>query len=118
MFLKFELASLFFTEDKGPAYPSIVAFESSSLKIEFNFTKQPENPQTTDIVANFTNLSPNVYTDFLFQAAVPKVRSQTCFFCVCGISLSLHSLYQTIFPKQKAAMGLGSWLKRSTISWP
>lgn len=71
------------TEDKGPAYPSIVAFESSSLKIEFNFTKQPENPQTTDIVANFTNLTPNVYTDFLFQAAVPKVRSQTCFFCLC-----------------------------------
>lgn len=84
MFLKWELASLFFTEDNGPAYPSIVAFESSSLKIEFNFTKQPENPQSTDIVANFTNLSPNLYTDFLFQAAVPKVRSQTCFFfCVC-----------------------------------
>ncbi|XP_024015644.1 AP-1 complex subunit gamma-2 isoform X2 [Eutrema salsugineum] len=60
------------TSDKGPAYPSIVAFESSSLKIEFNFTKQPENPQTTDIVATFTNLTPNVYTDFLFQAAVPK----------------------------------------------
>ncbi|EOA33289.1 hypothetical protein CARUB_v10019777mg [Capsella rubella] len=60
------------SEDKGPTYPSIVAFESSSLKIEFNFTKQSENPQTTDIVANFSNLSPNVYTDFLFQAAVPK----------------------------------------------
>ncbi|XP_010414608.1 PREDICTED: AP-1 complex subunit gamma-2 [Camelina sativa] len=59
-------------EDKSPAYPSIVAFESSSLKIEFIFTKKPENPQTTDIVGNFTNLSPNVYTDFLFQAAVPK----------------------------------------------
>uniref|UniRef100_A0A1J3K3X0 AP-1 complex subunit gamma n=1 Tax=Noccaea caerulescens TaxID=107243 RepID=A0A1J3K3X0_NOCCA len=60
------------SEDKGPAYPCIVAFESSSLKIEFNFTKQPENLQSTDIVASFTNLTPNVYTDFLFQAAVPK----------------------------------------------
>jgi len=70
------------TEDKSAAYPSIVAFESSSLKIEFNFTKQSENPQTTDIVANFINLTPNVYTEFLFQAAVPKVRSQICFFCL------------------------------------
>ncbi|AAD14483.1 Strong similarity to gb/AF061286 gamma-adaptin 1 from Arabidopsis thaliana. EST gb/H37393 comes from this gene [Arabidopsis thaliana] len=60
------------SEDKSAAYPSIVAFESSSLKIEFNFTKQSENPQTTDIVANFINLTPNVYTEFLFQAAVPK----------------------------------------------
>ncbi|KAG2317126.1 hypothetical protein Bca4012_068017 [Brassica carinata] len=59
-------------EDKVPIYPSIVAFESSTLKIEFNFTKQPENPQATDIVASFTNLTPNVFTDFLFQAAVPK----------------------------------------------
>ncbi|CAD5315880.1 unnamed protein product [Arabidopsis thaliana] len=60
------------SEDKSAAYPSIVAFESSSLKIDFNFTKQSENPQTTDIVANFINLTPNVYTEFLFQAAVPK----------------------------------------------
>ncbi|CAH2047534.1 unnamed protein product [Thlaspi arvense] len=60
------------SEDKGPVYPSIVAFESSTLKIEFNFTKQPDNPQSTDIVASFANLTPNVYTDFLFQAAVPK----------------------------------------------
>ncbi|KAJ0254565.1 AP-1 complex subunit gamma-2 [Hirschfeldia incana] len=59
-------------EDKVPIYPSIVAFESSTLKIEFNFTKQPETPQATDIVATFTNLTPKVYTDFLFQAAVPK----------------------------------------------
>ncbi|CAL9238109.1 unnamed protein product [Arabidopsis halleri] len=60
------------SEDKSAAYPSIVAFESSSLKIEFNFTKQSKNPQTIDIVANFINLTPSVYTDFLFQAAVPK----------------------------------------------
>lgn len=77
------------TEEKGPAYPSIVAFESSSLKIEFNLAKQPETPQTTDIVANFTNLTTNVYTDFLFQAAVPKVRSQICFSAYV-ISLTIH----------------------------
>ncbi|KAG6654464.1 hypothetical protein CIPAW_05G147600 [Carya illinoinensis] len=58
--------------DNGPVYPSIVAFESSSLRIMFNFSKARGNPQTTSIQATFTNLSPNVYTDFIFQAAVPK----------------------------------------------
>ncbi|XAR48051.1 hypothetical protein NMG60_11030752 [Bertholletia excelsa] len=59
-------------ESNGPAYPSIVAYESSSLKLMFNFSKPPSNPQTTNIQATFTNKSPNVYTDFIFQAAVPK----------------------------------------------
>ncbi|XP_028077047.1 AP-1 complex subunit gamma-2-like isoform X5 [Camellia sinensis] len=59
-------------EDNGPASPSIVAFESNSLKIMFNISKPPGNPQTTLIEANFINKSPNVYTDFIFQAAVPK----------------------------------------------
>ncbi|KAH9709067.1 AP-1 complex subunit gamma-2 [Citrus sinensis] len=66
-------------EDNGPAYPSIVAFESSSLRLTFNFSKPPGNPQTTLIQATFTNLSPNVYTDFVFQAAVPKSRSFIAF---------------------------------------
>ncbi|KAL5759771.1 hypothetical protein ACOSQ2_018609 [Xanthoceras sorbifolium] len=59
-------------EDNGPAYPSVVAFESSSLRLTFNFSKPPGTPQTTLVEATFTNLSPNVYTDFIFQAAVPK----------------------------------------------
>ncbi|CAI0386419.1 unnamed protein product [Linum tenue] len=58
--------------NNGPAYPSIVAFESSSLRLTFNFSKQPGNPQTTTISGTFTNLSSNVFTDFVFQAAVPK----------------------------------------------
>ncbi|KAJ7943612.1 AP-1 complex subunit gamma [Quillaja saponaria] len=59
-------------KDNGPVYPSIIAFESSSLRVTFNFSKPPENSQTTLIQATFTNLSPNAYTDFVFQAAVPK----------------------------------------------
>lgn len=39
----------------------------------FNFSKSPGNPQTTLIQATFTNLSSNAFTDFVFQAAVPKV---------------------------------------------
>ncbi|MBA0759910.1 hypothetical protein Gotri_022721, partial [Gossypium trilobum] len=59
-------------EENGPAYPSLVAYESSTLRMTFNISKQPGNPQTTLIQAIFINLSPNVYNDFLFQAAVPK----------------------------------------------
>ncbi|XP_041014142.1 AP-1 complex subunit gamma-2-like isoform X1 [Juglans microcarpa x Juglans regia] len=59
-------------EDNGPVYPSIIAFESSSLRIMFDFSKAPGNPQKTAILATFTNLSENIYTDFIFQAAVPK----------------------------------------------
>lgn len=59
-------------ENNGPAYPSVVAFESSSLRVMFDFLKSPGNPQITVIKATFTNLSSNVYADFVFQAAVPK----------------------------------------------
>ncbi|THU47585.1 hypothetical protein C4D60_Mb09t17140 [Musa balbisiana] len=55
-----------------PVYPSITAFESSTLKIMFSFTKQPEKPHVTEIHATFVNLSSDAYTDFVFQAAVPK----------------------------------------------
>ncbi|KAK9052101.1 hypothetical protein SSX86_028729 [Deinandra increscens subsp. villosa] len=60
------------TKDNGPAYPPIVAFESSSLRLMFNFSKQPGSPQATQMEANFTNKSSDVYTNFIFQAAVPK----------------------------------------------
>ncbi|EPS72982.1 hypothetical protein M569_01768 [Genlisea aurea] len=60
------------SENNGTAYPSIVAFESASLKLEFSFSKEAENPQTTLIEAQFLNKSTNVYYNFVFQAAVPK----------------------------------------------
>ncbi|KAL6566505.1 hypothetical protein OROGR_002120 [Orobanche gracilis] len=59
-------------ETNGPTYPTIVAFESSSLKVTFNFLKESSSPQTTLIEAQFMNKSANVYSDFVFQAAVPK----------------------------------------------
>lgn len=61
------------TETNGPTYPSVVAFESSTLKMTFNFSKEPGSPQTTLIEAQFENKSPNTYSNFVFQAAVPKV---------------------------------------------
>ncbi|KAK6139237.1 hypothetical protein DH2020_027022 [Rehmannia glutinosa] len=64
--------SLPVAETNGPTYPSIVAFESGSLKMTFNFSKEPGNPQTTLIEAQFANKSPDIYSNFVFQAAVPK----------------------------------------------
>ncbi|KAJ6797801.1 AP-1 complex subunit gamma-2-like [Iris pallida] len=58
--------------DENPVFPSITAFESTALKIMFSFTKQPGKPQVTVIQATFMNMSSNAYTDFIFQAAVPK----------------------------------------------
>ncbi|KAK4488848.1 hypothetical protein RD792_004638 [Penstemon davidsonii] len=59
-------------ETNGSTYPSVVAFESTSLKITFSFSKDPGNPQTTSIEAQFANKSPNIYSNFVFQSAVPK----------------------------------------------
>ncbi|GAA0145222.1 membrane traffic protein [Lithospermum erythrorhizon] len=59
-------------DGNGPAFPSIIAFESNTLKVTFNFSKQQGDPQTIVIEAHFSNKSSNVYTDFIFQAAVPK----------------------------------------------
>ncbi|KAJ0638194.1 putative adaptor protein complex AP-1, gamma subunit [Helianthus annuus] len=59
-------------KDNGPTFPPLVAFENSSLSLIFKFSKQPGSPQITQIEASFTNKSSEVYTDFIFQAAVPK----------------------------------------------
>uniref|UniRef100_A0A0E0PU03 AP-1 complex subunit gamma n=1 Tax=Oryza rufipogon TaxID=4529 RepID=A0A0E0PU03_ORYRU len=58
--------------DENTAYPPITAFQSAALKITFNFKKQSGKPQETTIHASFTNLTSNTFTDFIFQAAVPK----------------------------------------------
>lgn len=59
-------------ENNGPQFPSVTAYESSSLKLRFDFSKLPGSPQTTSVTATFANLSESVYCDFVFQAAVPK----------------------------------------------
>lgn len=54
-------------------FPSIVAMRSKGLKVTFDFAKASGSPQTTVIKASYYNTSPTPYTDFIFQAAVPKV---------------------------------------------
>ncbi|CAK9225490.1 unnamed protein product [Sphagnum troendelagicum] len=57
---------------ENAAHTSIVAMQTNGLKITFEFTKPAGSPQTTIIRATHTNLSSSPYTDYLFQAAVPK----------------------------------------------
>ncbi|CAN6274058.1 unnamed protein product [Urochloa humidicola] len=54
------------------AHPSITAFQSPTLNITFDFKRQPGNPREMTIHATFTNLTSSTFTDFIFQAAVPK----------------------------------------------
>lgn len=55
-----------------PSFPSIVALESGGLRVVFAFTKAPGSPQRTTIRASFSNATAAPFTDFSFQAAVPK----------------------------------------------
>ncbi|WVZ73242.1 hypothetical protein U9M48_021571 [Paspalum notatum var. saurae] len=57
---------------ENTGYPSITAFQSATLKITFDLKRQPGNPRETTIHATFTNLTSSIFTDFIFQAAVPK----------------------------------------------
>ena len=91
-----DLPFFLWTEDNGSVYPPLVAFQSSSLRITFNFSKQPGNPQTTLIQATFINLTPNVFTDFIFQAAVPKVNPDV-FQSASFLLFLYHMLYHNIF---------------------
>lgn len=52
--------------------PPLTAFEKNGLKIVFHFEKSTENQLTISLIAN--NNTESVIEDFLFQAAVPKVR--------------------------------------------
>ena len=57
--------------------PSITAFEKNGLKIDFSFERSPINKIETRINVNVTNSTSVPFNDFLFQAAVPKVRTYT-----------------------------------------
>jgi AP-1 complex subunit gamma-1 len=53
--------------------PSITAYEKGGVKIDFNFEKDPNNPSISTITVNAVNSLSVPMTDFVFQAAVPKV---------------------------------------------
>jgi AP-1 complex subunit gamma-1 len=53
--------------------PSITAYEKNGLKIVFALERLPENPNTMVITMSAMNETLDPMSEFLFQAAVPKV---------------------------------------------
>lgn len=53
--------------------PSITAYSKNGLKIEFTFERSNTNPSVTVITIQASNSTELDMTDFVFQAAVPKV---------------------------------------------
>ena len=49
----------------------MTVFEKSGLKIDFSFERV--DPTNVSITMRATNAQPSPFTDFVFQAAVPKV---------------------------------------------
>lgn len=54
--------------------PSMVVLDKSGLKITFKLERLPDNPDLLVINMSAQNSGSTVLTDFLFQAAVPRVR--------------------------------------------
>ena len=54
--------------------PSITAFEKNGLLVKFSFERDPLDSTVYHITLTATNSTPLPFTDFLFQAAVPKVK--------------------------------------------
>ena len=76
-------------------FPPITAFENNGLKINFTFEKVPGNPSNVvSIMVTATNSLAFPMTDFVFQAAVPKVCS---YFFFASFLANLSALYRPGF---------------------
>lgn len=53
----------------------VVAYEKNGLQIVFSLETLQDAPTTTVVHVTANNQSQNPFTEFLFQAAVPKVRN-------------------------------------------
>ncbi len=51
----------------APAFPPITAWEKDGLRVGFEFSKPPGNPQATEIVATYTNSGSETASDFTLQ---------------------------------------------------
>lgn len=59
------------TSTPASAGTTFTAFEKNGLRIDFTVNGSPES---LDVTVNAWNFSPEEMSDFVFQAAVPKVR--------------------------------------------
>ena len=81
-----------------PDIPSITAFEKNGLKIDFIFQRTNTN---ISINVSASNNTSSPMSDFIFQAAVPKVNSHyTTFhlFIFLSVCLSLQSFDLQMLP--------------------
>ena len=87
----FMLYCAFFLE----GIPQITAFAKNGLLIKFDFEKVPDNPSNIVAISmTATNSQPSPMTDFVFQAAVPKVPHVICFYKAfhCIIVFSIRNI--------------------------
>eukprot|EP00271_Cylindrocystis_brebissonii_P016404 TRINITY_DN3990_c1_g3_i1.p1 TRINITY_DN3990_c1_g3~~TRINITY_DN3990_c1_g3_i1.p1 ORF type:complete len:853 (+),score=239.18 TRINITY_DN3990_c1_g3_i1:329-2887(+) len=75
-----------------PAFPPLVALDKGGLRVVFDFAKASRGSAATTILATYTNSSPTHFTDFSFQAAVPKF-----------MQLTLGTASHTLLPANSAA---------------
>lgn len=65
----------------------MTAYNKNGLKIDFTFERANPNPNIAVITIHATNSTEAEMTDFVFQAAVPKVSSYRRFLVNIGLSL-------------------------------
>lgn len=65
-----------FSDSHESTIPDITAFEKNGLKIVFSFSRPnaAANPAIVSITLKASNFNQAPISDFVFQAAVPKVR--------------------------------------------
>jgi len=56
------------------ALPSITVFDKNNLRVQFALERDPADPLTLNITLTAVNGSAVAIHDFVFQAAVPKVK--------------------------------------------
>lgn len=59
----------------------MTAYNKNGLKIDFTFERANPNPNIAVITIHASNSTEADMTDFVFQAAVPKVSSPTRVLC-------------------------------------
>lgn len=73
----------------SPSIPSLVAYDENGLKLIYEFEKNGTEPKTLVIRMKASNSYDKPMSDFLFQAAVPKVTIFTTFYIILPFYHSL-----------------------------
>lgn len=70
----------------------MTAYNKNGLKIDFTFERANPNPNIAVITIHASNSTEADMTDFVFQAAVPKVSSPTRVLCDESVRFHLAPL--------------------------